>query len=78
MARCFPSYVQTVERCPCEADPEHDPEEPKCSECATDADMRALDAKLGAALAFVPRPAVIPPLTAALRTLLPPTVSTRP
>lgn len=75
LARCFPQDVQTVERCPCDGDPERDPDEPKCDECATDADMRGLDAKLAAFLAPLPRPAIVPPLTDALRALVPPGAS---
>lgn len=59
LARIFPHYVETVERCPCEGDPARDPDDPKCSECATDADMLRLDETLARYLRDVPRPALM-------------------
>ena len=63
LARIFPHHVTTVERCPCEGGPERASDEPKCSECASDADTARLDAKLAAYLADIPRPAVELPVT---------------
>ena len=78
LARCFPHYVTTVERCPCEPDPAGEACDPKCDICPTDAQMRTYDGWLTDHLRAIPRPAIVPPLTDALRAFLPGATSPEP